>query len=949
MARIIQFKRYANTILNSIIGADGELIIDRTNKTLTIHDGVSAGGSKVATETFVSSAISQINYNSGVTFAQEAYDTANLALTTSATALSRATGASSNTVYLQGALNAANASITSLSSTNLSQNTNITGATTLAQNAFNKANVVSSNVAHTQAALDTANARISSAEAVNLTQNVSIFNAFASSAASFNIANTVSANTVYLQGALNSSNANIALIFGVNSYQNTVLTLLNGNLNLANANINYIFGVDTAQNTNITNVTTLTQASFNKANTASANSIYLQGGLNTANASLVIQQGINTSQNSTIQVVFDRANTDATTLTANAGSYGDSTTVPVTTIAANGRVTAISTQPIAGITIGTTTIAPGATATSLSGLSSIAVTANPTTGLQLATKQYVDSYISNTNYHPAANVATSAALTSAYNNGSSGLGADLTNNGSQSSLVIDGYSTKLYDRVLVKDQALANQNGIYVVNTVGSVSTNWVLIRASDYDQVGDVGSGDYIFITNGNINGNTSWVQTTATAGIVIGTTPLVFSQVSKITSYTAADPLFLNGTQFTLGTTGTANTYGNLSHVPVITTDVYGRVSGVINTAIEIPIAKVTGLQQLEDSQNTNITNVTTLTQASFNKANTASSNTVYLQGGLDTANASLVVQQGVNASQNANITIVQGVDVGQNAAISIIQGVNLTQNASIAAAFGLANTLQGGLNTANANIIVAQGIDTTQNATITIIQGVDLTQNASISAAFGLANTLQGGLNTANANIVIQQGVNATQNASITIIQGVDTTQNASISAAFGLANTLQGGLNTANANITILQNVNTTQNTTIATIQGVDTTQNSIITVIQNTNVTQNASISAAFGLANTLQGGLNTANANIVVAQGIDNTQNTNINIISILAQAAFDQANAANIFAHNGSAIATLLIPYLVAAMDAAIGNTSWREIVTSNTTSSFVYASDVYVSDVFV
>ena len=949
MARIIQFKRYANTVLNSIIGADGELIIDRTNKTITVHDGISAGGSKVATEAFVSSAISEISFNSGITFAQDAYDTANQAIITAGVALSEADLATNNTVYLQGGLNSANASISSLLSTNLSQNTNITGATTLAQNAFNKANVVSSNVAYTQAALDTANSRISSAEAVNLTQNVSIFNAFASSAASFNIANTVSANTVYLQGAFNSSNANIALIFGVNSYQNTVLTLLNDNLNLANANINYIFGVDTTQNTNITNVTTLTQASFNKANTASANTVYLQGALNTANASLVVQQGINTSQNSTIQVVFDRANTDATTLTAVAGSYGDSTTVPVTTIAANGRVTSISTQSIAGVTIGSTTIAPGATATSLSGLTSVSVTANPTSGLQLATKQYVDSYISNTNYHPAANVATSAALTSAYSNGTSGVGADLTNTGSQSALVIDGYSTKLYDRVLVKDQASANQNGIYVVNTVGSVSTNWVLIRASDYDQAGDVGSGDYIFITNGNINGNTSWVQTTATAGIVIGTTPLVFSQVSKITSYTAADPLFLNGTQFTLGTTGTANTYGNLSHVPVITTDAYGRVGGVINTAIEIPIAKVTGLQQLEDSQNTNIINVTTLTQASFNKANTASANTVYLQGGLDSANASLVIQQGINSTQNAAITIAQGVDTTQNAVITIIQNTDLTQNAAITAAFLKANTVQANLDGANASIVVAQGVDTTQNATITIIQGVDvgqnasitviqgvnLTQNASITAAFLLANTLQGGLNTANANIVIGQGVN--------------NTQNASISAAFTLANTLQGGLNTANASITILQNVNATQNTTIGTIQGVDTTQNSTITIIQNTDLTQNASISAAFGLANTLQGGLNTANASIVVAQGIDNTQNTNISIVSILAQAAFDQANAANIFAHNGSAIATLLIPYLVAAMDAAIGNTSWREIVTSNTTSSFVYASDVYVSDVFV
>jgi hypothetical protein len=83
-----------------------------------------------------------------------------------------------------------------------------------------------------------------------------------------------------------------------------------------------------------------------------------------------------------------------------------------------------------------------------------------------------------------------------------------------------------------------------------------------------------------------------------------------------------------------------------------------------------------------------------------------------------------------------------------------------------------------------IAATGTVTGTN--ITVMQNVDLTQNASISAAFNLANTLQGGLNTSNAAIVIQQGVNATQNSAITIIQGVDLTQNASITAAFLKAN-------------------------------------------------------------------------------------------------------------------------------------------------------------------
>jgi len=46
MSRTLQFKRYANTDLAIITGADGELIIDETNHYLTIHDGITTGGAR---------------------------------------------------------------------------------------------------------------------------------------------------------------------------------------------------------------------------------------------------------------------------------------------------------------------------------------------------------------------------------------------------------------------------------------------------------------------------------------------------------------------------------------------------------------------------------------------------------------------------------------------------------------------------------------------------------------------------------------------------------------------------------------------------------------------------------------------------------------------------------------------------------------------------------------
>ena len=57
MSRTLQFKRLANTHLGQVIGANGEIIVDYTNDTLTVHDGQTLGGSKLATETHVTNSI----------------------------------------------------------------------------------------------------------------------------------------------------------------------------------------------------------------------------------------------------------------------------------------------------------------------------------------------------------------------------------------------------------------------------------------------------------------------------------------------------------------------------------------------------------------------------------------------------------------------------------------------------------------------------------------------------------------------------------------------------------------------------------------------------------------------------------------------------------------------------------------------------------------------------
>ena len=64
-----------------------------------------------------------------------------------------------------------------------------------------------------------------------------------------------------------------------------------------------------------------------------------------------------------------------------------------------------------------------------------------------------------------------------------------------------------------------------------------------------------------------------------------------ANATSYTTGQFLTSNGTAFvSVANTGTAGTFANASHVPVITTDAYGRVSAVTNTAIAIDTSQIT-----------------------------------------------------------------------------------------------------------------------------------------------------------------------------------------------------------------------------------------------------------------------------------------------------------------------------------------------------------------------
>lgn len=177
------------------------------------------------------------------------------------------------------------------------------------------------------------------------------------------------------------------------------------------------------------------------------------------------------------------------------------------------------------------------TAAGLSAASALPNGTTATTQAQLdnstkpATTAYTDLAVSNgiagVNPAVAVQAATAAVLpnTPTYSNGVAGVGATLTS-GANAALVVDGYTVLLNDRVLVKNQASAFQNGVYTQTTLGTGSVPWVLTRAADYNSPSNINNTGAIPIVSGTANTSTQWVLTSKVS--TVGTDALTFTQFS-------------------------------------------------------------------------------------------------------------------------------------------------------------------------------------------------------------------------------------------------------------------------------------------------------------------------------------------------------------------------------------------------------------------------------------
>lgn len=215
--------------------------------------------------------------------------------------------------------------------------------------------------------------------------------------------------------------------------------------------------------------------------------------------------------------------------------------------------------------------------------------ATPNNSSDAATKQYVDDVAQGLHTHDACQAATPNTLdvvtggTVTYNNGTNGVGANLTTTGAFD--LIDTVDVQtLGTRILVKNEANSAHNGIYVW------SNATVITRADDFNTPVEMAGGDFTFVQAGTLYDNTGWVMTDVVTSV--GTSPVTWTQFSGAGTYTAGTGLTLNGSQFSItNTTVTAASYGNGDRVATFTVNSRGQLTSAANTAITANAANLTG----------------------------------------------------------------------------------------------------------------------------------------------------------------------------------------------------------------------------------------------------------------------------------------------------------------------------------------------------------------------
>lgn len=524
------------------------------------------------------------------------------------------------------------------------------------------------------------------------------------------------------------------------------------------------------------------------------------------------------------------------------------------------------------------------------------------------------------------------------------------------------------DRILVKDQTNAIQNGVYEVQTVGTGS-NGTWVRTTDADTTGELITGSYVYVNSGSANASSSYVVTT-TGTITIGTTPITWTKYFSVGAISFSS---ITGTIV-------AGQIGSVNAGSIIGSITAGQI-GSVNAG------SITGSISAGQIGSVNANSITGVIAAS----QIGSVNASVIQGAINASqissiNASAIIGT-IGASQITSVNassilgLINSTQIGSVNATTIVGGITASQINNVNATTIVGSISSGQIGSVNATsitgvIVGAQLTDQILNTQRLIASDISVVRRLSTLPSLPDTNYPLGALVLNTTNKTLYQNVanswslvtsssavtgtltaNDIASVNASSITGLIIASQISSVSASSITGTIQASQIGSISATSITGTLNASQIATVnasSLVGGISSTQ---ITSVDATTITGGITASQITSVnGSAITGGISAT----TITGGITASQITSVNASSITGSIAATQigsVNATSIAGQiNSSQIqsvnaGTITVGTLVDSQIATVGagkiisgTIAAQEIILSNSASS-ILRSDNYVS----